>query len=252
MPSRPPRQPRKGVAVIATLTNSSQLQRPLIIAAPLDTRIADDLRLHIINGDLEPGEHLNETLLAETLGVSRSTVRAAVRILANDGLVHVTPYRGAVVRGISTRDIEDLYAIRVLHETFAVQRIIDQGQHQQLGRLHEICDEMASASSSASELDALDAGFHEALIALADHALLSAFWRTINFQVRSVMAMTNREIANGTLIAANHRGLLDIIASGDVARATAAIEAHPRVAINRVLEKLTSTDTSTPSKGAQP
>lgn len=167
--------------------------------------------------------------------MSRSTIRDAVRSLALDGLVQAVPYRGATVRGLLRRDVEDLYAIRTLHEAFAVHRVIAAGAHRDLIALSSICDAMAAASGDAHGLDALDERFHATLIDLADHALLSAFWRTIGIRVRQIMAMCNREIADGRVIADNHRALVDVIASGDIERAVAAIEAHPRAVIDRVL-----------------
>ncbi len=206
-----------------------------VVAVPLGERIADGLRRRIIAGEIEPGAHLNESALAEDLGVSRSTIRDAVRSLALDGLVQAVPYRGATVRGLRRRDVEDLYAIRTLHEAFAVHRVITSGAHRDLVTLSSICDAMGAGSCDARRLDALDERFHAALIDLADHALLSTFWRTIGIRVRLVMAMCNREIADGRVIAENHRALVDVLASGDIERAVAAIEAHPRAVIDRVL-----------------
>lgn len=202
---------------------------------PLGERIADELRRQIIAGDLEPGVHLNESSLAESLGVSRATIRDAVRSLALDGLVEAVPYRGATVRGLVRQDVEDLYAIRTLHEAFAVRRVIASGAHRDLAALTAICDAMEAGSGDAPRLDALDERFHATLIDLADHALLSTFWRAIGIRVRQVMAMCNREIADGRVIADNHRALVAIIAIGDTERAVAAIETHPRAVIDRVL-----------------
>lgn len=212
-----------------------QLVQADVVALPLGERIADELRRRIIAGDLDPGVHLNESSLAESLGVSRATMRDAVRSLALDGLVEVVPYRGATVRGLVRQDVEDLYAIRTIHEAFAVRRVIASGAYRDLAALGSICDAMAVASGDARGLDALDERFHATLIDLADHALLSTFWRTIGIRVRQVMAMCNREIADGRVIADNHRALVDVIASGDLERAVSAVEAHPRAVIDRVL-----------------
>lgn len=206
-----------------------------MVALPLGERIADELRRRIIAGDLEPGVHLNESSLAESLGVSRATIRDAVRSLALDGLVEAVPYRGATVRGLVRQDVEDLYAIRTLHEAFAVRRVIASGAHRDLGALTTICEAMEAGSGDAATLDALDERFHATLIDLAEHALLSTFWRAIGIRVRQVMAMCNREIADGRVIADNHRALVAIVATGDTERAVAAIENHPRAVIDRVL-----------------
>ena len=71
----------------------------------------------IIEGELEPGKRIYEGPLCERLGVSRTPLREALRYLASEGLVELTPQRGASVRRFSAKDIQDmLVLIRTLEE----------------------------------------------------------------------------------------------------------------------------------------
>ncbi len=218
---------------ITTLRSSHALGE--IANVPLGERIADQLRQLILDGELAPGTPLVEIALASELGVSRAPVREALRILGLDGLVETVPYRGTTVRGLHRRDVEELHRMRALHEGFAIRRIVDTGRHRDLEELHACCDAMAASGSDARALNRVDERFHATLIELADHALLTTFWRTIAIQVRQVMAMCNRQIADPAVIAANHRRIVDAIASADVPTATTLLEQHIRDVIDQVL-----------------
>jgi GntR family transcriptional regulator, gluconate operon transcriptional repressor len=197
-----------------------------IANVPLGERIAAQLREMILDGELEPGTPLVEVALAADLGVSRAPVREALRSLSVDGLVETVPYRGTTVRGLLRRDVEELHHIRTLHEGFAIRRIIASGRQRDLGALHAVCDAMERGGGDVRTLNRLDERFHATLIELADHRLLSTFWRTIAMQVRRVMALSNRRIADARRIAANHRAIVDAVAAADVARAVALLESH--------------------------
>jgi DNA-binding GntR family transcriptional regulator len=83
---------------------------------PLSQTVADWLAQRIISGEAAPGERLTEPRIAELAGVSRSPVREALRILAGEGLVEITPRHGARVTHVGVRDAQELYACRLLLE----------------------------------------------------------------------------------------------------------------------------------------
>jgi DNA-binding GntR family transcriptional regulator len=211
---------------------------------PLSERIAGQLREQILDGDLPPGFPLVEVALAAELGVSRAPMREALRILSLDGLVETIPYRGTTVRGLRRRDVEELQRIRTLHEAFAIRRIIERADPNQLSALYASCDEMEQVGSDVTELNRVDERFHSTLIDFADHALLSNFWRTIKMQVRQVMAMSNRQIADSIVIASNHRRIVDAIAAGDAALASRLVEEHVDQVVERVLENWSEREVS--------
>ena len=79
-------------------------------------RVFSQLENEILNGKYQPGDSLIETKLSDELGVSRTPIREAIRQLELEGLVQAIPNKGAVVKGISPKDIEDIYTIRMLIE----------------------------------------------------------------------------------------------------------------------------------------
>jgi len=108
--------------------------RPSALAVERETlasQLADRLRLAIVENELLPGARLTETSIAVQAGVSRSTVREALRILARDGLVSLVPMSGARVALLSQGDIEEIAeAVREKdEERLAIIGKIDLGEN---------------------------------------------------------------------------------------------------------------------------
>src|SRR6185312_14590413 len=85
-------------------------------------RVVAALRRAIIVGELEPGSHLKEPVLAARFGVSRLPIREAIAQLDHEGLVRIEPRRGAFVIGLTEHDISDIYECRLMLELAAVRR----------------------------------------------------------------------------------------------------------------------------------
>src|ERR1700744_487056 len=81
--------------------------------------VARKLREAIMSGDLKPGQRLVERELCEMMGVSRPSIREALRLLEADGLVNTVPHRGPMVSTISLEEARQLYAARAVLEGFA-------------------------------------------------------------------------------------------------------------------------------------
>jgi DNA-binding transcriptional regulator YhcF (GntR family) len=86
-------------------------------------RVAETLRDHILSGRLAPGTPLRETQLSASLGVSRNTLREALRGLAEQGLVTHRPHHGVVVTDLTEDDVADLYRLRSVVELAALPAI---------------------------------------------------------------------------------------------------------------------------------
>jgi DNA-binding GntR family transcriptional regulator len=99
---------------------------PAVGEEPLDggasTRHAyEQLRSKILLGELAPGATFSQVQLAGELGVSRTPLREAVRLLQNEGLLHSEPKRRVRVSPVTTEDFEDLYAMRIVLDSLAVR-----------------------------------------------------------------------------------------------------------------------------------
>ena len=103
----------------ATLRGTSALRR--FERRSTASLVSETLRDSIIRGELPPGTPLREHALAETLDVSRNTVREALRLLSHEGLVDYHVHRGVAVRKLSAADVRDLFLTREALEVMAVR-----------------------------------------------------------------------------------------------------------------------------------
>src|SRR3989440_12360193 len=83
------------------------------------------LRECILDGTLEPGTKLSQVSLAGQLGISRTPLREVLRMLQEEGLVEIEPNQRTRVAGLDPRELDDVYASRILHETLALSLTLD-------------------------------------------------------------------------------------------------------------------------------
>jgi len=194
----------------------------------LRERVLDVLRDAIISGDFKPGQMLVETELANMLGVSRAPLREALQILSTEGLVEIVPYHGTTVRRLTKADIEELYSLRSVLETFAVRRVLEQGIAQHVAELRRCYEEMLAAAEAGDlkQVNHLDRDFHDTLIELSGHSLLLTSWNVVSMRVRQVMALLNRRNSNLKQIAYNHLPIIEAMEASDVETAVLLIQKH--------------------------
>lgn len=194
----------------------------------LRDRVLDALREAIITGEFKPGQALIETDLAASLGVSRAPLREALQILSTEGLAETIPYHGTTVRRLTKTDIEELYSLRSVLETFAIQRIIAQHNPEHVARLRQCFQAMLTAAEAGDlkQVNQIDREFHDTLIELSGHSLLLTSWNVVSMRVRQVMALLNRRNSDLKRIAYNHVPIIDAIEAGEVEKAIQLMEKH--------------------------
>ena len=108
---------------------------------PLRDVVFNTLREAILKGELKPGERLMELQLASKLGVSRTPIREAIRMLQQEGLAVTIPRRGAEVAKMTEKNMEDVLQIREALEILAVQLACEKVTEQQVLKLEEAVEE---------------------------------------------------------------------------------------------------------------
>lgn len=195
---------------------------------PLKERVVEVLRDAILSGELKPGEALVEAALANQLGISRAPLREALQRLSAEGFIEIIPYHGSRVKQLARKDVEELYSLRTVYETFAARLVIQQNKPEAAQRLYSIYHEMVTASAigDMNLLNLVDRKFHDAIIELSDHALLHASWSQISLRVSQVMALSNLRINSMEVIAHNHLCIVEAFASGDAEQSVRLLEEH--------------------------
>ena len=123
-------------------------EKVVITQELLCTKVFDFLRDAIIQGKLKPGEKLNVSDIANKLGVSRSPVREAIRILGALDFVESIPQRGAFVSNVTSEEIEDLYVVLKSLLASAAQLTAKRLNTQNIIRLHSIVQKLQEAKKS--------------------------------------------------------------------------------------------------------
>ncbi len=154
-------------------------------AAPLRQQVLDTLRQAIIDGRLAPGARLTERELIEMLGVSRTVVREALRSLEAEGLVHVIPNKGPVVRELSRAEAEDLYQIRAVLEGLAARLFVQHASGEQVAQLESALDVVVVAYGSGDANRVLETKnrFYDVLFAGAGSETLSSMLATLHARI---------------------------------------------------------------------
>lgn len=127
------------------------------VAAPLREQVIDALRAAILDFTLPPGQRLVERELIEQLGVSRTTVREALRQLTSEGLITVVPQKGAMVASPTFEEAEELYEARLRLEGLIVRRFVERAAPSQIIRLAAAAEGFAEAAAGEDALAILDA-----------------------------------------------------------------------------------------------
>lgn len=132
------------------------------------------IRDNILNGVYKENEELRENTLAKELGISRTPVREALRQLELEGLVKITPNKGAVVIGISGKDVKDIYAIRSMLEGLCAKWATEHITEEQIEELEEIVllSEFHLNKSKSEQVTELDGKFHQVLYEASNSRIL--------------------------------------------------------------------------------
>ena len=131
----------------------------------LGGKVFQQLKNSILAGEFENGAELREIALAKKLGVSRTPVREALRQLEQEGLVEIYPNRGAYVKGITYKDVEDIFRIRARLEGLCAEMAVSSITHEQLDKLDEIIllSKFYEEKKDMEHLLKMDSQFHEML-----------------------------------------------------------------------------------------
>lgn len=143
-------------------------------------RVASELRMRIISGKIESGTILSENKLAADFSVSRSPVREALKVLASENIIRLERM-GAVVIGLTEKEIEEIYDVRLLIETFIFERLVKMDTNELVRELNKIMEMMKIAIKyhDADEFSYQDVLFHETIIRAIQHSYILMIWNNL-------------------------------------------------------------------------
>jgi DNA-binding GntR family transcriptional regulator len=149
-------------------------------------RVYNSLREDILSGKYKPGENLVELKIADELNVSRTPIREAIRQLELEGLVESVPNKGATVKGITKKDMEDIYHIRRVLEGLAAKWAVMQITEDEIAELQEIYDlmEFYTQKNDIENISKLNTKFHQIIYHASKSSILLNILKDFQFYVK--------------------------------------------------------------------
>jgi DNA-binding GntR family transcriptional regulator len=218
------------------------LQRP----ETLTSAVARYIRDAIMRGEFAPGRALPEVWLSEQLQTSRSTIREAIRMLVDQGLVETFPHRGSFVASMTPRRARELYTLRAELESYAVRLVMERGGYTPAARetLHAALERLNVDPEAADqyELANADMEFHELLTRESEHQVLLEVLDSLRLQMRQFIVYTKLMGSDEEPEHVTHGRLVAAVESDDPERAARAVHAHIHEAGKLLLSKLEPID----------
>ena len=206
-------------------------------AHSLEEQVFNSLEEEILTGKLKKGETLTEISLSKRLGVSRTPLRAALHRLAEEGLVEITPNRGAAVIGVGREELVDIYKIRMRLEGLASREAALRISDEDKKRLRDSVElsEFYIGKQDTEHLKQLDSEFHNIIYKASGNRLLSKTLSELhrNIQVYRKLSLTVPERLEKSV--EEHREILNAIEKGDADTADALTFRHIEAALDNLL-----------------
>lgn len=218
------------------------------------------IRGAIIDGSLQPGQVLSQVQLADQLGVSRTPLREALRMLQREGLVDAEPNRRVRVAGFSVDDMEELYTVRIGLEALAVRLTVPRLDSTDIAALEGKMAQMAhfAEEEEYERWEHVHQDFHAGLVAYGGRRLTTMLKQLSDHCERYRRLYTTQAPRAWSVGVVEHRAILDAYKAGDADTAAARLGehlAHTVVGVIRLVDpdhELTALQTVLATLGVAP
>jgi DNA-binding GntR family transcriptional regulator len=229
------------------LTRAVSRREPVCAPASptLPSTTAERLRELIIEGELGPGTRLNERALCERLGVSRTPLREALRVLAAEGLVALSPNRAAQVMALSADDIRESFEVMSGLEALSGELACQHVTPAEVAEIKALTFEML-ASHAREDLPAyyrVNRAIHDRLNLAARNRLLTRTYQTLNLRIQNLRFRSNFDRDKWNRAARDHTEMVAALEARDGARLAAILRSHLYQKGEAVLAALMSSGT---------
>ena len=216
-------------------------QEPIPIARrPLHEEAAERLRDLIVQGRLAAGVRLNERLLTAQLGVSRTPLREAFKVLATEGLVELLPNRGAIVSQMDPVRLSESLAVMGALEALAGELACANATDAQVNEIRALHYEMLAyhARGDLAGYFKFNQAIHLKLVKYSGNTTLYNVYRQLNGNVRRARYMANLSKERWDAAVREHDEILAALGARDVKRIKALLSDHLAQKLNSVLAEL--------------
>jgi DNA-binding GntR family transcriptional regulator len=206
----------------------------------LHDELVDRVRSLIVEGQLAPGTRIHESQLGTALGVSRTPLREALKVLASEGLVELVQGRGAVVKKLTSIDVRDMIDVLIALETLAGALACRGASDEAIRALRRTHDEMMDFYAAGNRLEYYwrNQAIHAGLAQLSGNALLASLHQSIQARLRRIRFIGNEEPAQWASAVGEHEEMIAALEARDEVRLAAVIRRHLEQTWVRVVDKI--------------
>jgi DNA-binding GntR family transcriptional regulator len=226
MPDTAPAAPAAGVVPDGS---PADLPRPAPGAGrTLPATVAGQLRERIIQGEFAPGARLNERALCDLLGVSRTPLREAFRVLAAEGLVRIEPNRGAQVVALGVADIREAFEVIGGLEAMSCRLACERATDAEIAEIRALTFEMM-ASHARRDLPTYfrtNRDIHERISLAAHNHLLKQLYDAQNARIQNLRFVSNEDQRKWDQAMREHIDMADALQARDADRLAGIMREH--------------------------
>jgi DNA-binding GntR family transcriptional regulator len=204
------------------------------------------IREAIVTGVFPPGQRLNLDAIAATLGVSRMPVRNGLRQLEGEGLIQVSPYRGARVSVLDPAEIAEIYELRVLLECYLLEQLMDKLDDAFLDELESMVGELERTEDLGPRLEQRQA-FYQALYERAGRPRALAQVNNLRSSVGRYLLLQRVDEHHGH----GHERFIRFLRARDLAGAQAWLTAHLQN-VSSTLQGMVAREEDVALEGSEP
>ncbi|HTK00405.1 MAG TPA: GntR family transcriptional regulator [Bordetella sp.] len=209
----------------------------LLRSMTLSGLVQEEILRGIKSGELTVGSRLNESELSQRLGVSRSPLREAFRALEEAGLVRLEKNRGVFIRDLSDEEAAELYDVRAGMDEMVGRRLAPRITDEQLAELGAMLTELENTSvrDGVSRYFELNLAFHDRLVEMTGNATLLGLYRQVVNRIHLLRRRGFSLAGSSAASHAEHRAILDALATRDADIAARAMRQHVQSGLQRAV-----------------
>jgi len=195
---------------------------------PLHEETVDRLRDLIVQGRLRSGERLNERVLCEQLGISRTPLREAIKLLATEGLVDLLPNRGAIVSHIDPARLAETLHVMGALEGLAGELACRHASAERIARIRALHQKML-IRYERGDLEGYfqyNQAIHLEIVEASGNAILASAYRQLNANVRRARYMANLSSERWSEAVREHEAILAALEARDVHQLKRLLQDH--------------------------
>ncbi len=189
-----------------------------IVKKTYKDQVVDYVYQLLLTNELNPGDQLKETLLAEQMGISRAPIREAMKELIMIGLVDYRPQVGNFIPVFSPKQIIDSYTTRGVLEGYAVMNTCDRFSVEEIEKLENLVEQMERFAIKKNHKMVIDTGgeFHDLLISKCDNVQLLEYTDRLSLKLHILFFKYWGRLYSPTEISRRHREIVESVKSKDL------------------------------------